>query len=136
MKVFENQRNFDFEDVFKSHSQILLRSGKNELIDRKNNLDLIFVGVTEVKLPMFFLGIQINMEIIPDSEIRVYHVMCLKEQLEGYFIKAVSLGVYENVLDAQPPTGKPTAAPTPPDIADIPTLFQSIFLSVPRLFQS
>lgn len=52
-----------------------------------------------MKLPMFFEGIRINMEVIANSEIRIFHISSWGGQFEGYFIKAVSLSIYENDLE-------------------------------------
>lgn len=55
--------------------------------------------MAEMKLPMFFEGIRINMEVIANSEIRIFHISSWGGQFEGYFIKAVSLSIYENDLE-------------------------------------
>jgi len=59
MKEFESSRRFRLADYDMSHSQLLIRSPKNEKDDQ--NIDLIFQDVTHLDVDETFYGIRLTL---------------------------------------------------------------------------
>ena len=57
-QLFYSDRIFVITDAHPSHSQLLLRSAKDEIFSR--NKDILFKGVTDVAVPWRFEGLSIE----------------------------------------------------------------------------
>jgi hypothetical protein len=96
MKKYSSIRYFNFHDFLRSHSQLLIRSDKNDV--NHNNIDLIFMAVDEILLPHHFSK-GISIEIIEDDGIKKKFLITSFEDGKTYYVIASYLAIYENSLN-------------------------------------
>ena len=107
-EIFKSARYFTLFDVIVSHSQLLLRSQKNN--DCENNIDIIFFDTTYIQIFTRLNGISVRK--IEDSiKVKNYntiekylnnknnHLFEVKSNGEKYYIAASFFKVFENQLN-------------------------------------
>lgn len=105
--IFESNRSFSLFDVTTSHSQLLLRSQRNDEI--MYNIDIIFFDTTYVQLCNKLNGVRIRMidnaGVIDYQPVKKYldyesnHLFEIESASERYYIAASFVRVFENQLE-------------------------------------
>ena len=103
MLGFKSERTFRVWDWCVSHSQLLLRSARNQNDPDDSNLDLVFAGVFYMELPNIIRGVEIVQPLPGDDAGRVqapdggqYYVLVTEKR--RFIVGAVSLQIMENKL--------------------------------------
>ena len=106
--MFSSSRTFGLWDVLISHSQVLLRSAKDETDPDSRNIDLIFSGVFYVQLMTTLRGVEIRQMEQAAAEVVIEeiggmlypgnHVFALLSGGRRYLVGAAVFRVEENDL--------------------------------------
>jgi len=109
MELYADFRNeYKFLDFSLSHSQLLLRSMRNN--DRDYNIDILFKGVSIILLPTILRGIKISLFEISNTggsikkygfetgdERKIFNIENVERKV--YYINAYALGIFHNELE-------------------------------------
>ena len=102
---FKSDRYFTVFDFFISHSQLLIRSSKND--ENKSNIDIVFFDVKFIQLGIYYNGLRLKLrkgdipptiakEYLTDEECNLFEI---ESKDEKAYVIAGLVHIYENSLD-------------------------------------
>ena len=96
--IYNSDRYFTIFDFSISHSQLLLRSSKNE--NQNTNIDVIFFDVKFQQLSTYLMGLEISIKNNQKTSMaKKDNFFILKSNNEEYHVVASFVKVYENHLN-------------------------------------